>query len=163
MKKTIITAIIILAVSSVAQAQGQLPYFSLPDPQGGMHNSAQLVSNGMVIVVTAPTLHDKSAQEGWSKLLRTAKGSNKASFVFIEDMTASAFKGIAKKDMKKDWQTGDIPILLIDNSGTTRQAFGVARNTTKVFVYDKNGKLVYSYSGSPTTAAAQTIWGKLGK
>jgi len=124
MKKNIIkragaAAIIIFAVTSVAYAQtGTLPSFSLPDPQGGMHSSAQLVKNGLVVVVTAPTLHDKSAQEGWSKLLTAAKGDNKGSFIFIEDITPSLFKKTVRKDMKKSWKPGDIPILLIEDGAT---------------------------------------------
>jgi hypothetical protein len=138
-----------------------LPKFSLPDPQGGMHSSATLVKNGMVIVVTAPTLHDKGAQEGWNKYLSAARGNCKASFVFLEDLTASLFKGEAKSEMHKSWKTGDIPILLVDSTGNTRKAFGVARDGTEVFVYDKSGKFVYSYGGSPSAASAATIWGKL--
>jgi hypothetical protein len=87
MKKTIALAIFILAVTSITHAQSNtLPSFSLPDPQGGMHSSAQLVKNGLVVVVSAPTLHDKSAQEGWNKFLMAERGENKASLIFIEDM-----------------------------------------------------------------------------
>lgn len=162
MKKTIFAAMILLAVSSMAQAQfNTLPNFTLPDPHGGMHSSSQLAKNGLVLVVTAPTLRDKNAQKGWNKYLVAAKGANKASFVFIEDLSVSMFKGIAMKDMKKDWQPGDIPILLIDQTGKTRKTFGVERNTTKVFVYNKSSKLVYTYAGSPTATIAKTIWSKI--
>lgn len=153
---------VLMCLPALVHAQPKtLPNFTLADPQGGIHSSTTLVKNGAVIVVTAPTLHDKGAQEGWNKYLNAAKGSCKASFIFIEDMTASLFKGTAKSEMHKSWKTGDIPILLIDNSGNTRKAFGVARDGTKVFVYDKGGKYVYSYSGSPSAASAKTIWSKL--
>ena len=164
MKKTILAAIIILTTASFAHAQAnKLPSFSLPDPQGGMHSSAQLIANGLVIIVTAPLLHDKAAQEGWSRDLAATKGSNPASLILIEDMSASAFKEIAASHMKKAWKPGTLPILLEDKTGKTHAAFGIGKNTTKVFVYNKGGNLIYSTAASPSAAAAKTIWAKLAK
>lgn len=164
MKKTILTVMILLSVRAVLQAQpAKLPDFSLADPQGGMHSSVELVASGLVVVITSPTLHEKDAQEGWTKFLTAAKGNNPAAYIMIEDLSASDFKGIARNDMKKDWQTGDIPMLLIDETGKTRDAFGVARNNTKVFVYDKKGNLLYSVADSPSAALAATVWSKLSK
>jgi len=164
MKKTLLSAIIIFAAVSVAHAEpSKLPSFSLPDPQGGMHSSATLVANGLVVIVTAPILKDKAAQVGWSKDLVATRGSNKASIILIEDMTASAFKGMAESHMKKAWKPGTLPILLEDKTGKVHAAFGVAKETTKVFAYDKGGNLVFSTAGSPSVAAAKTLWGKLSK
>jgi len=161
MKKILIAAVLFLIASATAQAQSKLPDFSLLDPQGGSHSSAELLGKGLVVLVTAPTLHEKDAQVGWIKLLIAAKGSNKGNFVLIEDITASAFKGIARGDMKKDWKPGDIPLLLIDETGKTREAFGMAKDTTKVFVYDKGGNLIYSESSPPSAALAKSVWDKL--
>lgn len=164
MKKTILTVMILLSAVAAAQAQSsKLPDFSLADPQGGVHSSAELLASGLVLVVTAPTLHEKDAQEGWTKFLAAAKGNNPASLVMIEDMSASDFKGIARSDIKKDWKPGDIPLLLIDETGKTREAFGVARDSTKVFVYDKKGNLLYSVADNPSAALARTVWDKLAK
>ena len=162
MKKTLISVIIIVAAASLAHAQAKkLPSFNLPDPQGGMHSSSELSVNGLVVIVSAPILHDKTAQEGWAQHLADTKGSKKASLILIEDMSASAFKGMAASSMKKNWKPGIIPILLEDNSGETHAAFGVEKEETKVFVYDKNGNLIHSEAGSPSVETAKTIWIKL--
>ncbi len=164
MKKTILTAIILLSSASVAYTQAsKLPSFSLPDPGGAMHSSAQLGAKGVVVIVSAPTLKDKAAQEGWAKDLVATKGSNPASLILIEDMTASAFAGIAESHMKKDWKPGTLPILLEDKTGKVHGAFGVGKDQTKVFVYDQGGNLLYSTAAAPSVAAAKTVWAKLAK
>jgi len=162
MKKAILLAIFCLISPSLTQAQpSQLPTFNLPDPQGKMHSSEILAVNGLVAIVSAPILKDKSAQEGWSKDLAAAKGNNPANLILLEDISASSFKGIAKSEMKKDWKPGTLPIILEDNTGKVHSAFGVGKDQTKVFVYNKEGKLIYSFGGNPSPAAAKTIWGKL--
>lgn len=164
MKKKLLFTIILFISAAAAHAQpSTLPTFTLPDPQGGMHSSAQLVANGLVIIVSAPLLHDKSAQEGWSKDLAVTKGTNPASLVLLEDLAASSFEGIAKKDLRKDWKPGTLPIPLEDNTGKVHGAFGVEKDQTKVFVYDKSGHLIYSQSGSPSEEAAKAVWAKLSK
>lgn len=164
MKKSIVFAVFLFMGSAMAQAEpSQLPSFNLPDPQGGMHSSATLSKNGIVVIITAPLLHTKTAQQGWSRDLAATKGSNPAGLVLIEDVAASSFKGIAEKDMKKDWKPGTLPILLEDNTGKVHGAFGVGKDQTKVFVFDKSGKLLYSTIAPPSEAAAKTVWSKLGK
>lgn len=163
MKKFLLAIVCLVFTPTLAQAEpSTLPSFNLPDPQGGMHSSAKLGANGLVAIVSAPILHDKSAQEGWANDLRSAKGSHPGSLILIEDMSASAFKGIAESKMKKEWKPGDLPILLEDKTGKVHGAFGVGKDQTKVFVFDKSGKMIYSYGGAPSAAAAKTIWGKLG-
>lgn len=163
MKKLLLIAILFLTAPAAGYAQGNtLPAFNLPDPQGGMHSSSQLSANGLVAIVSAPLLKDKSAQVGWSKALVATKGNNPASLILLEDMADSAFAGIAASHMKKDWAPGTLPIILEDKNGNVHASFGVAKNQTKVFVYDKGGNLLYSTSDSPSAGAAQTVWGKLG-
>lgn len=162
MKKMLFTSLILIFFNSSLNAQSaRLPNFSLPDPGGTYHSSNEIAKNGLVLVVTAPTLHDKSSQEGWDKYLVQTMPKGRSKLVFIEDMSVSSFKGIALKDMKKDWSPNIPPLLLIDNSGSTRKLLGVGRDETKVFVYDKNGKLIYSDSGTPSASSAKVIWQKL--
>jgi predicted transcriptional regulator len=162
MKKSLIAVTVLLTISVVAHAQtNKLPSFTLPDPRGEMHSSAQLIANGLVVIVSSPILHDKTPQEKWSRLLVETKGNHQASLILIEDLSASEFQGIARQEMKKDWQPGSLPLLLEDKTGRTSGAFGVGKESTKVLVYDKNGNLIYSDAGSPTEAAAKTVWNKL--
>ena len=65
----------VLLGGSWAHAQ-QIPDVTLPDPEGGKHHLPTLAkSGGLVLVITSPTLDDKSAQEAWSRLLASARGA----------------------------------------------------------------------------------------
>jgi len=150
----------VFAVSAYAQPK-KLPHFSLSDPRGNVHSSGTLIEHGMVLVVTAPTYHDKAAQEGWDDYLVKTMPKGKGALVFIEDMSASDWKGIARKDMKKDWQPEVPPLLLIDEKGDVRKSLGVDRDQTSVMVYDRNGSLLYSEKGAPSESKAALIWSKL--
>ena len=109
--------------------------------------------------MTAPTLHDKGAQEGWSKYLPASMPKGGV-LIFIEDMSVSDWKSVARKDMKKEWKPGVPPILLLDEKGNVRKMLGVARDTTVVLVYNKKGQLTYTDRGGPSAASAKTIWSK---
>jgi hypothetical protein len=163
MKHVLFVVALVLVASTAHAYPSQIPTFSLQDPLGKTWTSSGLITNGLVMVVTAPTLHDESAQEGWDKYLPPAMPKGGQKLVFLEDLSASDWKSTALKDMHKDYTPGTIPILLIDTTGDVRKAFGAARNETVVLVYDDKGKLLYTYGGAPSAAAAQTIWGKLGK
>jgi len=153
-------AMLMVALSVFATAQAaygyaaKMPSATLADPRGVKHS----LKAPMVILITAPTYHAEHPQESWDNALEKAmpKGGN---FVMLEDMSVSHFKGIAKKDMKKDWK-GPPPLLLIDETGNTRKAFGVGGDETVVLVYDKGGKLVHSNAGGACAAAAQAAWAK---
>ncbi len=90
-----------------------------------------------------------------------AKAGSKAKLVYLEDMQASFFKGEAMRRMKKDYEFGKEPILLLDNSGKIRRALKVPKKKTVVLVYDGDGKLVYSEMNKPSAQAAETIWKKV--
>lgn len=138
-----------------------LPNFSLPDPVGKTFKNEDFSKDGMVLVVTAPISTNKSAQEDWNKYLLKAKGGSNAKLVFLEDMQPSFFKGKAKSGMKKDYQAGKEPILLIDDSGKTREALKVPEKKTVVLVYSGDGKLVHSETGKPSAQAAKVLWEKV--
>ncbi len=138
----------------------KLPSFSLKDPAGKTFSDKEVSKNGLVLVVTAPILKNKDAQEGWEKFLNKDKGGSKAKLVFLEDMGPSAFKGKAKKEMKKEYKAGGEPILLIDNDSKTRKSLKVPEKKTVVLVYDGDGKLVHTEEGNPSAEAAKKIWDK---
>lgn len=140
---------------------GELPDFSLQDPAGETFTKDSLAKDGLVLVVTAPILRNKGAQEGWDKYLRDAKSGSKAKLAFIEDMTPSLFKGMAMKGMKKGYKPGKEPILLIDNDGDVRRQLNVPRKKTVVLVYSNDGTLVHSEEAKPSFGAAETIWRKV--
>lgn len=163
MKKLMLVVALLFAASTAHAYPQRIPTFSLQDPLGKTWTSSGLIAKGLVIVVTAPTMHDEKAQKGWDKYLPPAMPKGGQKLVFLEDLSASDWKGTAMKEMHKDYTPGTIPILVIDKTGDVRKAFGAARNETVVLVYDNKGKLLYSYGGAPSAAAAKTIWGKLTK
>ena len=120
--------------SSPATASAKkIPGFSLKDPDGHVFTSKGLLKDGLVLVVTAPIMKNKGAQEGWEKYLSKARSGSKAKWVYLEDMTPSFFKNIALKRMKKDYTFGKEPILLIDKSGEVRRSLGVQNLPVRFF------------------------------
>lgn len=160
MRNLILIVLALLIVPLSALAASSPPNVTLLDPDGGAHNVKTLLKKGGVLVMTAPTLHEKSAQEGWSKYLPDAMPKG-GMLIFIEDMSVSDWKDTARKDMKKDWKPGVPPMLLLDEKGSVRNMLGVAKDRTAVFVYDKKGKLTYSCYCGPSATLAKTIWGKI--
>jgi len=150
------------AVKETAEvSRGNFPHFSLKDPLGRMHTADEILKGGLVLVVTAPTLRDESAQRGWDKYLLKSMPKGKMQLVYLEDMVPSAFKKTALKSMKKDFKPGVPPLLLIDHDGKVREKLGVEKNRTEVLVYDENGNLLHSEKGKPSAAGAKAIWNKL--
>jgi len=163
MKKLTLVVALLFVASTAHAYPSQIPTFSLQDPAGKTWTSSGLISKGLVIVLTAPILHDSGAQKGWSKYLPSAMPKGGQKLVFLENLSASDWKGTAMKDMHKDYKPGTVPILLVDKTGKVANTFGANPKATVVLVYDKKGKLVYTYTGAPSASAAQTIWGKLKK
>ena len=158
-----LVAIVSCEKKKPAKIMGKLPAFSLEDPLGKMHTSKEVVKNGLVLVVTAPTLHNSGAQNNWSTFLLETMPNHNLTLVFLEDMDPSSFKGTALKEMKKDFKENEPPLLLIDNTGNLRKKLGVEKNETWVLVYNKDAELLFTEKSKPTKALAQTIWGKLKK
>lgn len=172
MNKTVMTFTAVLSLIAVRGifAKGdsdsgsfaqKLPNFSLQDPGGKTFTNGSLSKDGLVLVVTAPTLTNKAAQEDWDKLLSEAKSGSKAKWVYVEDLQQSSFKRKAISGMKKDYKPGKEPILLLDEQGKLRRALGAHEKKTVVLVYDSDGKLVHSETGKPSPKAAEAIWKKV--
>lgn len=141
------------------KVSNKLPGFELKDPLGKFHKSDDLYKHGLILVVTAPTLHNSGAQNGWDKYLTGKTG--KATLVFLEDMEPSDFKKKALKEMKKDFHEDKPPLLLIDDDGRIRKKVGAERNATEVLVYDKKGGLIFREKGKPSDTAAKAILAKI--
>ena len=134
-----------------------LPNFTLADPAGKSFSRDDVLRGGLVMVVTAPTYSNKTAQELWGEYLGALKpeGSN---LVFLEDMDAAFFASLARSAMKDRYEPGQAVIILEDERGDIPKALGVDKGATVVFVYDQWGSLILSYSAQPTRQAATQIW-----
>lgn len=163
MKKLIFVVTLLLVATTAHAYPAQIPTFSLQDPLGKTWSSSGLIAKGLVIVLTAPILHDSGAQKGWNHYLPPAMPKGGQKLVFLENLSASDWKSTATKDMRKEYTPGTVPILLVDKTGNVANSFGATPKNTVVLVYDKKGKLLYSFGGAPSAAGAKTIWGKLGK
>jgi hypothetical protein len=138
-----------------------LPNFSLKDPRGKIFTKKNILTSGVIFVVTAPILSDKKEQEDWAKYLKAARHKGKARLIFLQDMGPSSFKGMALDEMKKLSAPGIDPLLLIDPKGDMRKKLGVKEEATVVLVYNKKGKLVHRERGKPTQKGAAQIWKSL--
>lgn len=139
----------------------RLPDFTLNDPLGNAYTAAELVRNGLVLVVTSPILRDEMDQRGWDEHLRRAKNASRGRLVFLQDMRPSYFKRYALKKMRHDYQVGEEPILLIDQDGSVRERLNVEPKTTVVLVYDRSRKLVHVEDCHPSSDAAKRVWAAL--
>lgn len=140
-----------------------LPEFSLKDPQGKTYSREDILKNGAVFVITAPTLKNKKEQEEWAKYLKEAKHNCKGRLIFIQDMSPSSFKGIALNEMKKKSDPDKEPLLLIDPEGETRSKLGVKKDNTVVIAYNKKGNRIHEEKGKPSHRSASQIWKSLEK
>ena len=166
------TCTIVLAVLAGPTAWGEtpgskgsasLPQFVLADPNGKKHASSELLKGGLVLVVTAPTYHTEKAQRAWGDLLPAAKPKGKGRLVFLEDMTASSFKGTARKQMRKEFQEGMPPLLLLDEDGHVRTALGAPKDETWILAFDAGGQQRLVEKGAPSAAAARRLWAAVQK
>lgn len=135
-----------------------LPAFSLMDPAGRTFTEKDFANNGVIIVVTAPILSCEETQKEWDRLLDKARPGHKGRVVFVEDMTPSIFRKKALQEMKKEYEPGKDPILLIDSEGKLRKQLGVKLKETAVLVYDRDGKLVLEECRKPNPRSAYDIW-----
>ena len=143
---------------SKGSAGASLPQFVLADPDGKKHASGEILKGGLVLVVTAPTYHTEKAQRAWGDLLPAAKPKGKGRLVFLEDMTASSFKGTARKQMRKEFQEGMPPLLLLDEDGHVRTALGAPKDETWILAFDAGGQQRLVEKGAPSAAAAKRLW-----
>ncbi len=134
-----------------------LPNFRLLDPAGKSFSRADVLRGGLVMVVTAPTYANKTAQELWSEYLTPLKPKN-SNLVFLEDMDATLFTSMARSAIKDRYKPGQPVIILADERGDVPRALGVVKGATVVFVYDQRGSLVLSHTAGPTPEAAKQIW-----
>lgn len=148
-------AALVLLVASVGSAAwpGALPRFRLLDPLGAEFTDEQLAPRGVVLVVTAPTNSQGDAQREWHAALEAHSAAQRAPVVvMLEDMSQSWFRPMVIAEMKKRHRPGAPIVLLLDESGATRKACGVAENATVVFAFAPGGKQVAVETGSPSPA-----------
>jgi len=139
----------------------ELPEASLEDPLGTQLSLRELARarGGLVLVVTAPTLANEDAQEGWDEHLRAARpAEDLGRLVFLQDMEPSWFEDTALERMREAYDPDDEPILLIDPEGDVRAALGVEEDETVVLVYDGAGRFVRAEEGEPSRSRARRLW-----
>ncbi len=164
-RKVILVLILSLLLGAFGSARAEppqaLPRRTLADPRGAPHALDALTAGGrgVILVVTSPTVDQEKAQRGWDDALIAARPANAAArVVFLEDLSQSWFKSIARAAMKKDFVPDREPLLLIDEDGATREALGVEKATTVVLVFDARGALVATHTEAPSQPAATRVW-----
>ena len=137
----------------------QLPEFTLDDPHGTQHASADLAKHGLVLLISAPTLDNADAQSDWADaLLAERPEGTSVRFVLLQDMSVSWFEDTALERMREEDDPEAPPVLLIDVDGEVRRTLGVEEEATVVLVFDAQGKLVKRVAESASPERAQEIW-----
>lgn len=157
-----LVSLTLLGVGSALAAGRRLPDFSLRDPAGRVHTRASLAAEGLILVVTAPTLASEDAQRGWDDHLRAARPAEvRGRVAFLEDLDQSWFPDMAVRAMRETYDPGSDPVLLLDRKGAIRRALGVERGATVLLVYDAAGERCHRDAGAPSAAGARRAWSAL--
>ena len=143
--------------ADLGQYPAHLPDFVLKDVHGKTFQSKLFREKNLVLVITAPTVHNKGAQEGWAEAFDDKAFLETINLVFLEDMQPSLFKGKAKASMKEESKPGSQPILLIDPDAKVRKSLNAPANETIVLVFRKGGDLVQVESQGASPAAAKRV------
>jgi hypothetical protein len=118
---------------------------SLADPSGHEHTKADVTGKVVVAIFTVPNMSQGGTQEKWSKILAedpATKISDRVFLALVEDMSQAGWtKGMARDQMKSDFTENSRPFLILDETGAEIKKFGVPPNTTRILIYDKQGRL----------------------
>lgn len=136
-----------------------LPSLRLADPLGAVFTDAHFTSRGVIVVATAPTAAQGGAQEAWNTAFDAFPFSAQTpTFVLLEDLSQSWFRGVVLSRMKEKYRAGGSPVLLLDESGSVRRALGVAENATVAFAFGPGGKLLAVEREPGTKERAERLW-----
>jgi len=159
-RRALLPVLFLALVPAAVRAADKAPRVTLRDPSGASHNIAELLALGGVLVMTAPTYSEKDTQEGWGHSLPTAMPKGGV-LIFVEDLSVSDWKSLAEAGIRRQWKPKTPPLVLLDETGSTRELLGEEANTTGVFVFCKKGKLVHTYRGDPSVKQAKVLWAKV--
>lgn len=159
MRAVSLLSLLFAAVAAASSAwPAALPQIRLSDPLGKEFTGTQLSQKGVVVLVTAPNLSQGGAQEAWDAAFRGAKRDpDGPAVVILEDMTQSWFRPLVLGRMKESYKPGASIVLLLDEAGTTRKAFGVPNDTTVAFAFSADGKLAAVETARATVERAQKL------
>lgn len=151
MRNTVFMMVISLSLLHLSILASDMPTFSARDPAGAMHTHQELLERGAVIVVTIPNAKHGDFQSTWARHLEKQIPAGGPRLVMVEDLSQSNVRENALKSMKERFRPGQETMLLLDEDGSLRRAFGVQNDETVVLVYSKDGRLVQQVS-CPETA-----------
>lgn len=145
-----------LLVAAAPEPGTRLPAFSLPDPRGRTVSAADWKGKSVVLVVTAPTLDQGSAQEAWSRCLDALDWPAEGPvYAWLEDFSQSWFRELALGELRAKYDPP--PWFLVDLEGALRRALEVPEGTTLVLVFDPRGVLAEVARGAPSPARARAL------
>jgi hypothetical protein len=137
-----------------------IPAGSLPDPHGKIYKTDGKLSRPVIAIFSVPDWSQGPIQDKWAKQLvdnPETKLPDHVGLYLIEDMSGTMFREIARKEITKQYISGDRPIILIDEQGTYRKRFNVDKGETCVLVYDQNNQLRLIEKGKATDEAVKNI------
>jgi len=135
-----------LTSAGVALAVEKIPEFRLKDPAGREHTHRDLLAGNTVVMISIPNAKHGENQERWMALLEKALPGSSPQIVIVQDLSQSNVVQEATAEMKQRYQPGQRPLLLVDETGDVRRAFGVPQDETTVLVCDRKGTIVHRVS-----------------
>lgn len=163
--KTLIVPIAGVAIVAVAGVLGSssskaggwsyaptMPAFSLKDPADKVHTDKAYRAGPAVVIVTIPNVKHGEYQSRWSRyLLKKGWPNPKVPIIFVEDISQTgSIKEKALAGLKKSYKPDKPPVLLLDMTGQVRRSFRVRNDETVLLVYNKEGRVIYTFDEKPT-------------
>jgi peroxiredoxin len=138
---------VLCGLSGATFAGDQVPEFQLKDPSGGVHTQKDLQERGAVIVISIPNVKHSENQSRWTNGIKKGVPETGAQVVVIEDLSQSNVREKAVKGMRENFKPGQRTLLLVDETGEVRRAFGVPQDETTILVVDRQGGVAHRVSG----------------
>lgn len=140
-----------------------MPKFSVKDPANMVHTQQELLERGAVVLVTIPNFKHGIIQSTWSQHLEKQIPAGGPRLVIVEDLSQSNLRENARKSMKDAFKPGQATLLLLDEDGSLRRAFGIQNDETVVLIYGKDGSLIRQVASPETSDELVDVMKDVGK
>jgi hypothetical protein len=138
-------AVALVSTASIVAVE-KIPEFKLKDPMDKEYTHKYLLAVNTVVMISIPNAKHGENQERWMALLEKSLPDSSLQIVVLEDLSQSDVVQDATEGMKERFKPGQRPLLLVDETGDVRRAFGVPDDKTAILVCDRMGTIVYRVS-----------------
>jgi hypothetical protein len=152
-------ALLPLHAEEASSYRASIPVGSLRDPHTILHSFNGNLTRPVVAIFSIPTMSQGGIQERWAEALADdpkTRLPDSVGLYLVEDMV-TGMREVARKQMKKQYKSGQRPVVLLDEDSAIREKFGIPKGKTCVLVYSRQNRLVLAVEGKPTPEAVGKV------